>query len=85
VVEPKEVGVMDRMRMLSEGEGVVWVDITDQLEVNDINAHWHALRRFLRTGDRSGLEMLDGAGVGLHRFETDADEIAFWAFVALRD
>jgi hypothetical protein len=42
-------------------------------------SYWNGVRRYVRTGDESGLWPLEGAGVGLYRFETDPDEIDYWA------
>ena len=64
--------------MLAEGQGVVSVEITDVLEARDIEAHWNAVWRYLRTGDSSELWLLEGAGVGMPRFETDPKEIDAW-------
>lgn len=70
----------DRMQMLAEDEGVVWVEITDDLEATVIGCHWNAVFRYLRSGDSSDLWWLEGAAVGLHEFETDTEEIDFWWF-----
>ena len=69
---------MTSLRMLAEDEGLVWVEITDDLEAIDIESHWNAVWRYLRTRDRSAFWSLEGAGVGLYEFETDPDEIDFW-------
>jgi hypothetical protein len=69
----------ERMRMLAQDEGLVWVDITDDLEATDIGSYWNAVRRYRRSGDDSDLWPFEGAGVGLYSFETDLDAIDFWA------
>jgi len=75
----------ERMRMLAQDEGLVWVDITDDLEASDIGSYWNGVRRYLRTGDDSGLRPSEGAGVGLYWFETDLDAIDFWAATGMLD
>jgi hypothetical protein len=75
----------NRMRVLAQDEGLVWVDITDDLEASDIGSHWNAVRLYLRTGDDSVLRPLEGAGVGLYWFETDPDAIDFWAATGVLD
>lgn len=76
---------MGRTMKVFSTEGVVWVDITDDLEASDIASHWHAVHLYLRRGDMSGLWRLQGAGVGLYWFETDPEEIDFWAATGLLD
>jgi hypothetical protein len=76
--------LVKRMKVLTT-EGVVWVDITDNLDAGDIGSHWHAIHAYLRTGETSGLRQLQGAGVGLYWFETDPEEIDFWAAAGLLD
>ena len=70
---------MERMRMLARGLGRIWVEPRNDEEASDIGSYWNAARKFARTGDDSDLWPFEGLFIGEYEFETDPDEIEFWA------
>jgi hypothetical protein len=68
----------DRMRVLTPS-GPQWIDVTSYADASDIGSYWNAVRKYVRTGDDSGLWPHEGHIIGDSELLTDPDEIDFWA------
>lgn len=68
----------DRMRILTS-TGPQWVDVTTDSDASDIGSFWNGVRKFVNTGDDSGLWAFEGQVIGEYELLTDLDEIEYWA------
>jgi soluble cytochrome b562 len=70
----------DRMRILT-ADGPKWVDVESYSDASDIGTYWNAVRKFVNTGDDSGLWAFEGEFIGVDELLTDLDDIEYWAQV----
>lgn len=68
----------DRMRILTSS-GPEWVDVPSNSDASDIGSFWNGVRKFVNTGDDSGLWSFEGRVIGDYELLTDLDEIEYWA------
>jgi hypothetical protein len=68
----------DRMRILTSS-GPQGADVTTDADASDIGSYWNGVRKYLNTGDDSGLWPFEGRFIGEYELLTDPDEIDFWA------
>jgi len=67
-----------RMAVLTT-TGIENVTVTSSAKATLVGNHWSAVRRYLRTGDDTDLQVFGGVTVGGHYLETDLDTIDVWA------
>jgi hypothetical protein len=76
----RDRGCTREMQILAKRFGLVWVIAMDKYEEARIDSYWNFVRHGVRSQDFSDLrEEFDGEGVGLYEFETDSNEINYWA------
>jgi hypothetical protein len=66
------------MRVLTDS-GIHWVEVTDDLDASDVGTYWNAVRKYLHTGDGSGIWALEGRAIEGVELLTDLDDVDFWA------
>jgi hypothetical protein len=67
------------MRILTPSKGLVWVLPEDDEQASTLGSYWNDTHRFRDTGDTRGLARYAGRKVRGYPFETDPDEIEYWA------
>lgn len=70
----------ERMRVLTS-EGPKWLDVDSYSDASDIGSYWNAVRKFVNSGDDSGLWAFEGQVVEGEELLTDLDDIEYWAQV----
>jgi hypothetical protein len=66
-----------RMRILTP-DGIEFVEVSDPVERSLVGQFWNGVRKYLRTGDDSGLWGLDGETVAGRPLDTSLDAIDYW-------